>query len=295
VTLPQDEIITYHKPNIWGQHFRCSRRTAAWLDFCQEKLPDGHEQRIIQGCFNTGVLASAGTHDFDAVLDLYITGFSWKGMQLFYRRRGGFAWLREPPTFSYHIHAGILGYRIRVGVFVPGQRDDYLAHPPRNGLAGHALDLTPHPDPQFVFDYNKYIRGDYGGKPKPPPPPKGDFTMAEIRDLLQTKIHPDGTTVAQALRDSHAARADQTRAIEAEMRRDAAEKARDRVIARRIAAIREAVSDDASADSVTALRQKVLGELADLEAGLTEVQEAQAQPIEPAQPDPADDEPEPLP
>ncbi len=154
----QNELITYRLPNIFGQFFKCSRRTAAHLDYTIAELKKVNPQavfHIIQGCYNTTVSASAGTHDYDAVLDVAIAGMDWNVAQLFLRRHGWAAWWRKPPTFTNHIHMVSLGYTSRVGVFVPGQVSDYYAN--RSGLVGHAMDPTPHPDPQWVFDFYEYL------------------------------------------------------------------------------------------------------------------------------------------
>jgi hypothetical protein len=147
------EIITVTRA---GRTFRCSRRTAAHIDYTVERLaqvePDAR-LAIIQPCYNTGVAASAGTHDFDACLDVQIVGMDWWSAQRFLRQCGWAAWLRYPPTFSWHIHMVSLGYPGRVGIYVPGQVDDYYAH--RSGLVGHVPDTSWHPDDiaETVFDY----------------------------------------------------------------------------------------------------------------------------------------------
>lgn len=114
-----------------GKTFRCSRRTAAHLEFTAERLSERHPEArivVIQPPYNTGVAASAGTHDFDSVLDVQIVGMEWWDAQRFLRECGWAAWVRSPPTFSWHIHMVSLGYPGRVGVYVPGQVDDYYRH-----------------------------------------------------------------------------------------------------------------------------------------------------------------------
>ena len=59
---------------------------------------------VIQASYNTGVKASAGTHDFDACLDVYIPGVSWWEQQRFFRANGFACWYRYPPAFGNHIH-----------------------------------------------------------------------------------------------------------------------------------------------------------------------------------------------
>lgn len=153
------EIITTTQA---GRTFRASRRTAAHLESTIERL--AHEWLtarlvVIQGCYNTGVAASAGTHDFDAVLDVQIVGLDWLAAQAFLRKCGWAAWYRYPPTFSSHIHMVSLGYPGQVGIYVPGQVADYYGH--RSGLAGHVADNTWHPIDidSIIFDYPAWVAG----------------------------------------------------------------------------------------------------------------------------------------
>lgn len=167
--MAQSEIIYYSQPNIYGAKFRCTRRTAALLDRTKARLKKKAEKdkknyylRIIQGCYNTSVDASAGTHDYDACLDVEIVGMSWYDAQRWLRSQGWAAWVRVPPTFSYHIHMIALppyktNFVSRVGEWVPGQVTDYYAH--LSGLVGSAYDNTWHPDniKKTIFNYNAYI------------------------------------------------------------------------------------------------------------------------------------------
>lgn len=138
---------------IAGRTFRCSSRTAWHLRWTLWVLALRHPKarlRIIQTCYNTTIAASAGTHDYDAVFDVEILGMDWWQAQRFLRRRGWAAWFRHTgswaPSSYWHIHMvsippglranptssevlaayGRLG--IRVGVYVPGQVDDFYAH-----------------------------------------------------------------------------------------------------------------------------------------------------------------------
>jgi hypothetical protein len=118
--------------------------------------------RIIQGSFNTTVEVSAGTHDYDAVLDIEIVGMSWYDAQRWLRSQGWAAWVRTPAQgFSYHIHMiSIPTYKqrwvARVGEYVPGQIDDYYAH--EDGLAGGGHDNTWFPSSirNTIFNYKLY-------------------------------------------------------------------------------------------------------------------------------------------
>lgn len=141
---------------IGGKTFRCTRRTEAHLLWTVERLAADHPDArlvILQGCYNVGVAASAGTHDKDAVVDLAILGLDWRLAQRWLREHGWAAWYRTPPTFSEHIHMVSLGYPGEVGVYVPGQVRDYYSG--RTGLAGHAVDPSWRPADidSTVFDY----------------------------------------------------------------------------------------------------------------------------------------------
>lgn len=164
------KLIWYSQPNIYGRHFQCSKRTGAHLDWTKKQLAKraakdkkNYYLKIIQGCTNTGVSASAGTHDYDAVLDVEIVGMTWAQAQRFLRSCGWAAFWRKPPTFSLHIHmvslpAFMLQFVARVGVYVPGQVQAYYAKPPRDGLADQAPDRTWHPKDirGTIFQYQAY-------------------------------------------------------------------------------------------------------------------------------------------
>lgn len=59
---------------------------------------------IFQGCFNSSVAASAGTHDKDSCMDWYIPGVGWWDTQKFGRKNGCACWYRHAPLFSNHVH-----------------------------------------------------------------------------------------------------------------------------------------------------------------------------------------------
>lgn len=165
-------LITYTQPNIYGRYFKCSRRTAGALDYTKMQLAkkakrDNKSYRlvIIQGCYNTGVAASAGTHDFDACLDVKIEGMSYPEAQTFLRKYGWAAFYRKPPTFTEHIHMVLLPpYMLRwvapVGQWVPGQVTDYYAEPPLDGLTSNAIDYSWHPPDirATIFNYDEWLK-----------------------------------------------------------------------------------------------------------------------------------------
>ena len=154
-----NEKIRYSLNTPGGKAVYCGRRTAAHLDYTRTRLPDGCELFIIQGAFNTGVDASKGTHDFDAVLDVGIFNMDWWDAQKFLRECHWAAWYRFPPTFDGdHLHIVSLGTTAKVGEYVPGQIDDYRHR--RNGLASHDADNTWHPRQITFFDYSSFLKED---------------------------------------------------------------------------------------------------------------------------------------
>lgn len=151
---------------IAGRTFRCSERTAAHLTHTIAKLKAAHPKArlvIIQPSYNTTVAASAGTHDKDAVFDFRIDNLDWWAAQRFLRTHGWACWFRHQGIWSnpasYHIHAISLGYVAPVGVYVPGQVQDYYNH--AFGLKdmhrpGSDTSWFPPDIKATIFDYNAY-------------------------------------------------------------------------------------------------------------------------------------------
>jgi len=138
---------------------------------------------VMQGPFNTSVSASAGTHDFDACLDVRIPGVDWMEQQRFFRANGAGAYARTAAQgFTPHIHYFTLPERegadvsddyrsggFRVGKYVDGgwstlgaraassQIEDYYLH--KTALAGHAHDPSwfPASIAASIFDLEAYI------------------------------------------------------------------------------------------------------------------------------------------
>lgn len=179
VARPAHELIWVHR---CGKTFKASRRTVQHLDWTIARLRRRFPWawiEILQTCYHTGYPPSAGTHDFDCVFDFRIHGLTWKRAEHFLRWAGWFAWWRHTgiwaPRSEWHIHAGSLprglpahptaalvglAYRqhgLKVGEYIDGgvtsmgyvagssQVVDYMANPPRDGLADHSIDNTPHP------------------------------------------------------------------------------------------------------------------------------------------------------
>lgn len=133
---PDELIVT----TFGGKTFKGSRRTHAHLWETQRRLTivrPGAIIRTIQPCYNTDVDASAGTHDEDAVVDTEIIGWDdWYAESDFYRSCGWADWVRDPTQgFGWHHHQASRGTpeffsdgRRRLGIFVPGQLDDFNRH-----------------------------------------------------------------------------------------------------------------------------------------------------------------------
>lgn len=137
---------------------------------------------VIQPPFNTGVVASEGTHDFDACSDVEIVGVPWDEQNRFFRANGFYGWVRQPPAFSWHYHGftlppvavGSVSERFRKAGFMVGKYVDggwslfgrvigssqiQDAYTGRTGLSGHAIDPTWRPDnlDATIFDLGAYI------------------------------------------------------------------------------------------------------------------------------------------
>lgn len=166
---------TVRTRTVAGVTFRCSNRVywhLLWtIWFLKARYPKAR-LTIFQPCYHTGVAASAGTHDFDAVLDVWIDGGvlgadPWRAQRVL-RRLGWAAWFRNTGSWAarsaWHIHMISLplglpanptpldvgkayaALGMKVGEYIDGgytttgrvvgtsQVDDYYAH--ALGLAG---------------------------------------------------------------------------------------------------------------------------------------------------------------
>lgn len=185
-----------------GKFFRCTQRTYGALLHMQARLAKKHPRawiHVIQPCYNTGVSLSAGTHDFDATLDISIIGLTWPEVQRFARECGWAAWWRHTGDWAspsaYHVHMTSLGAEAagcRVGIYIPGQIEDYYHD--RNGLADHSYDGTWHPDPisATVFSYARWLEANMQ---------LTDKQIDQIADrvvvkLLGTVVGPSGDKVS---------------------------------------------------------------------------------------------------
>lgn len=153
---------------IGGRTFRAGMRTIAHLLWTIAQLAKQHPGArlvVIQGSYNEGVTASAGTHDKDGVLDVEIVGLSGWQTQRFLRECGWADWFRHTGAWAsparWHNHMISIGCPGPVGIFVPGQLDDYFRH--ALGLAGQhdSGDDTswfPADINSTIFDFPQYLR-----------------------------------------------------------------------------------------------------------------------------------------
>lgn len=108
---------------------------------------------LIQGSYNKGVSASAGTHDGGGVVDIRTSTMTRSGQEACVQalRKAGFAaWLREPPAFSTHIHAVAIGDK----ELSPAAKSQIAQwREDRNGLANRGPDPAPDPYPAWTQKY----------------------------------------------------------------------------------------------------------------------------------------------
>lgn len=177
----------WSRKTIHGKVVKGSIRHIAHLDQLNNssKYKFGKSIEIIQSAWNTTIEASAGTHDKDMTVDLYIPGVSWWTQQAFFRARGLGCWYRPTSSkWSNHIHGFTLpegsgdvsddwaNRNFKVGIYVDGgwstegklvtssQIKDYYYE--AFGLSGQhkpGSDKSWFPDDKkaTVFDLNAYI------------------------------------------------------------------------------------------------------------------------------------------
>ncbi|MEU4565326.1 peptidoglycan-binding domain-containing protein [Micromonospora sp. NPDC023956] len=131
---------------------RVNTRTRAML-FEAERLL-GRQLSITQGSYNSGVGASAGTHDGGGALDLSVSGLSSATRTDVLRRLrtvGFAAWLRTPSQgdWGYHIHAIALADTDQ-STGAQNQAGDYYLG--RNGLANRGPDDGPAVSPKRTWE-----------------------------------------------------------------------------------------------------------------------------------------------
>lgn len=122
--------------------------TDSQLTKAEKKL--GYELTIIQGSYNSGVAASAGTHDGGGAVDL--SPYDWKRKCRVLRKLGFAAWHRPtlPGVWNEHIHA-IQYDNAKLSSGAVSQKYQYYNH--TDGLAGHGWDSQWRPDPIPHFKF----------------------------------------------------------------------------------------------------------------------------------------------
>lgn len=144
------------KPDPWElitfKGWRMSRYTAAAIKVLEEKL--GFELTLVQGPYNKGVGASAGTHDLDGVIDLS----SWrKRKKVRTARANSWAmWPRKdlPGVWSSHCHGVLKRAKPMASLAVHQLEVSYPAH--TDGLASESFDAFPYHPQLERFDYNEW-------------------------------------------------------------------------------------------------------------------------------------------
>jgi peptidoglycan hydrolase-like protein with peptidoglycan-binding domain len=116
----------------------------------QAEALSGMTINLSQGSYNTGVSASAGTHDGGGVVDI---ASSSSALCQALRKVGFAAWVRTPAQgFAYHIHACAIGDR-EMASGAKSQVQSYFNG--RNGLAGNGADTNPpRPYPAWAAKYD---------------------------------------------------------------------------------------------------------------------------------------------
>ncbi|MFI6133676.1 peptidoglycan-binding protein [Micromonospora sp. NPDC051141] len=114
----------------------------------------GRQLGLTQGSYNTGVGASAGTHDGGGALDISVSGLSSATRTDVLRRLrtvGFAAWYRTPDQgdWGYHIHAIALADTDQ-STGAQNQAGDYYLG--RNGLANRAPDDGPVVSPKRTWE-----------------------------------------------------------------------------------------------------------------------------------------------
>jgi GH25 family lysozyme M1 (1,4-beta-N-acetylmuramidase) len=142
-----------------GRAIKMTRRMKAAFDLACDRAKV--QPTIVQGAFNAGVSASAGTHDLSGAIDLR----SWdlttdERFRLMKEARlvGWAAWYRTSAQgFDPHMH-WVLGGEKPMHPATQDQWQDYLAG--RNGLAGDGRDDFWRPDPIPTFKFGSVQEDD---------------------------------------------------------------------------------------------------------------------------------------
>jgi hypothetical protein len=141
----KNEIITYHD-------WRMTRWTAAAIKAMEEIL--GYEVTLLQGPFNKGVGASAGTHDLDAVIDL--SPYQSTKKVTVARRHSWAMWPRkeQPGVWGAHCHGVLKGPRNVAELALWQLNTAYPNH--WDGLSGNNTDSFPVHPKLVAFNYDEW-------------------------------------------------------------------------------------------------------------------------------------------
>lgn len=124
-----------------------NKRTADMLHRAEQRL--GRNLTLLQGSYNSGVGASAGTHDRGGAIDVSVSGLGPEAKKeiVYQLRKVGFAaWYRTPAQGPWveHIHAIAIGDpELSTGA----RAQVYQYYDRRNGLANGGPDDGPRLDP----------------------------------------------------------------------------------------------------------------------------------------------------
>lgn len=185
--------VKWSKTDTSGRAVTGSFRHICHLEYLdqQARKEFGTGIKIIQPAYNRGVGASAGTHDYDACIDVYIPGVAWSTQQRFFRKHGlGSWWRKKNDIWKDHIHGftlppqegvdrsddfAIAGFT--VGKYIDGgwslygrrvasaQIVSYYKH--RTGLKGDAKDPSWFPEDigATIFNLNEFVKAQRGDLP----------------------------------------------------------------------------------------------------------------------------------
>ena len=106
--MKQYDHVTLGKDSS-GRTIVVNARTAAMLAEAEKRL--GRHLNILQGSYNVGVAASAGTHDGGGVVDVWVPSLDADVVVKQLRMDGFAAWHRRPSQgpWGHHIHAVAIG------------------------------------------------------------------------------------------------------------------------------------------------------------------------------------------
>lgn len=125
-----------------------NQRTLDMLERAEDRM--GFKVWVVQGSYNQGVGASAGTHDGGGAIDISVRGIDYKRAVRELRDVGFAAWYRAPlpGVWGAHIHAVAIGDK-EMDPSAKRQVDEYYAG--EDGLAGTGDDTGYRPDPIPVW------------------------------------------------------------------------------------------------------------------------------------------------